>query len=78
MEQRELMEPRQVVDEVLDAHVESEVAYLDVCPTQVDGLVRCHRVGGWMVMRQWVEVRKVTAQCVWIRNVVWTVTGQCV
>ena len=28
MEQRELMEPRQVVDEVVDAHVESEVAYL--------------------------------------------------
>ena len=52
MEQRELMEPRQVVDEVLDAHVESEVAYLEVCPTQVDGLVWCHRVGGWMVMRQ--------------------------
>ena len=78
MEQRELMEPRQVVDEVLDAHVESEVAYLEVCPTQVDGLVWCHRVGGWMVMCQWVEVRKVTGKCVWIRNVVWKVTGQCV
>ena len=29
-ERRELMEPRQVVDEVVDAHVESEVAYLEV------------------------------------------------
>ena len=62
MEQRELMEPRQVVDEVVDAHVESEVACLEVCPTQVDGLVRCHRVGGWMVMCQWVGVRKVTGR----------------
>ena len=33
MEARELMEPREVVDEVVDAHVESEVAYLEVCPT---------------------------------------------
>ena len=54
MEPRELMEPRQVVDEVVDAQVESEVAYLEVCPTQVDGLIWCHRVGGWMVMCQWV------------------------
>ena len=46
------MEPRQVVDEVVDAHVESEVAYLEVYPTQVKGLVWCHRVGGWMVMYQ--------------------------
>ena len=46
MEPRELMEPRQVVDEVVDAHVESEVAYQEVYPTQVDGLVWCHRVGG--------------------------------
>ena len=30
MELRELMEPRQVVDEVVDAHVESEAAYLEV------------------------------------------------
>ena len=27
---RELMEARQVVDEVVDAHVESEAAYLEV------------------------------------------------
>ena len=46
MEPRELMEPRQVVDEVVDAHVESEVAYLEVYPTQVKGLVWCHRGGG--------------------------------
>ena len=72
------MESRQVVDEVVDAHVESEVAYLEVYPTQVKGLVGCHRVGGWMVMCQWVGVWKVTGQCVWIRNVVWKVTGQCV
>ena len=78
MEPRELMEPRQVVDEVVDAHVESEVAYLEVYPTQVKGLVWCHRVGGWMVMCQWVGVWKVTGQCVWIQNVVWKVTGQCV
>ena len=52
MEPRELMEPRQVVDEVVDAHVESEVTYLEVYPTQVKGLVWCHRVGGWMVMCQ--------------------------
>ena len=69
MDPRELMEPREVVDEVVDAHVESEVAYLEVCPTQVDGLVWCHRVGGWMVMCQWVGVWKVTGQCVWIQNV---------
>ena len=42
------------MDEVLDAHVESEVAYLEVYPTQVKGLARCHRVGGWMVMCQCV------------------------
>ena len=36
------------MDEVVDAHVESEVAYLEVYPTQVKGLVRCDRVGdGW-------------------------------
>ena len=29
---RELMELRQVVDEVVDAHVESEVAYMEVYP----------------------------------------------
>ena len=77
MEQRELKEPRHVVDEVVDAHVESEVAYLEVCPTQVHGLVWCHRVRGWMVMCQWVGVRKVTGQCVCTHNVVWKVTGQC-
>ena len=86
MEQRELMEPRQVVDQVVDAHVESEVACLEVWPTQVDGLVRCHRVRGWMVMCQWVGVRKVTGQWkvtgkwVGVRKVTgqWKVTGQCV
>ena len=49
---RELMELRQVVDEVVDAHVEFEVAYLEVYPTQVNGIVWCHRVRGWMVMCQ--------------------------
>ena len=85
-EPRELIEPREVVDEVVDAHVESEVAYLEVYPTQVKGLVWCHRVGGWMVMCQcvggWlmmcqcVGVWKVTCQCVGVRNVVWKVRGK--
>ena len=72
------MEPRQVVDKVVDAHVDSEVAYLELYPTQVKGLVWCHRVGGWMVMCQCVGVWKVTGQCVGVRNMVWKVTGQCV
>ena len=46
MEARELMDLRQVVDEVVDAHVESEVAYLELYPTKVKGLVWCHRVRG--------------------------------
>ena len=85
-EPRELIEPREVVDEVVDAHVESEVAYLEVYPTQVKGLVWCHRVGGWMVMChcvggwlmmcQCVGVWKVTCQCVGVRNVVWKVRGK--
>ena len=52
MEPRELMEQRQGVDEVVDAHVESEVAYQELYPTRVNGLVWCRRVGGWMVMCQ--------------------------
>ena len=74
------------MDEVVNAHVESEVAYLEVYPTQVKGLARCHRVGGWMVMCQcmgvWnmrcqcVGVWKVTCQCVGVRNVVWKVRGK--
>ena len=76
MEPIELMEPRQVVDEVVDAHVESEVAYLEVYPNQVKGLVWCRHVGGWMVMCQCVGVWKVTGQCVGVRNVVWKVRGK--
>ena len=40
------MDSRQVVDAEVDAHVESEVAYLELYPTQVKGRVGCHRVGG--------------------------------
>ena len=64
------------MDEVVDAHVKSEVAYLEVYPTQVKGIARCHRVGGWMVMCQCVGVWKVTCQCVGVRNVVWKVRGK--
>ena len=80
----ELMELREVVDEVVDAHVESEVAYLEVYPTQVKGLVWCHRVGGWMVMCQCVGGWLVMCQCVGVWKVtcqcvgVWKVTCQCV
>ena len=37
MELRELMEPRELMDGVVDVHVEYEVAYLEVYPTQVKG-----------------------------------------
>ena len=37
MESRVLMEPRYLMDGVFDVHVEYEVAYLEVYPTQVIG-----------------------------------------
>ena len=37
MEPKELMEPRYLMDGVVDVHVEYEVAYLEVYPTQVKG-----------------------------------------
>ena len=37
MEPRELMEPRYLMDGVVDVHVEYEVAYPEVYPTQVKG-----------------------------------------
>ena len=36
-EPRELMEPKYLMDEVVDVHVEYEVAWLEVYPTQVKG-----------------------------------------
>ena len=41
-EPRELMEPRYLMDEVVDVHIEYEVAYLEVYPTQVKGQGWCH------------------------------------
>ena len=37
IEPRELMEPGYLMDGVVDVHVEYEVAYLEVYPTQVKG-----------------------------------------
>ena len=37
MEAREQMEPRYLMDGVVDVHVEYEVAYSEVYPTQVKG-----------------------------------------
>ena len=36
-ELRELMEPRELMDGVVDVHVEYEVAYLKVYPSKVKG-----------------------------------------
>ena len=39
----ELIEPRELMDEVLDVYVEYEVAWLEVHPTLIQGQRRCHR-----------------------------------
>ena len=43
MEQRELREPMELMDEVLDVYVEHEVAYLEVDPTLIQGQGWCHQ-----------------------------------